>query len=42
LIDKFEGNCNDDWLEILKNYINEKFCGDAAIIDIRKTISNDF
>jgi len=42
LIDKFEGNCSDDWLELLKVYINEKFCGDAAIIDIRKTISSDF
>lgn len=42
LIDKFEGHSNDDWLELLKVYINEKFCGDAAIIDIRKTISSDF
>ena len=42
LIDKFEGNDKDDWLEIMQTYIINKFTGDNSIVDVRKTISTDF
>lgn len=42
MIDKFEGNENDDWLEIIKTYILDKFTGDGSVMDVRKTISSDF
>lgn len=42
IVEKFEGNENDDWLDVLKTYILEKFGGENFIVDIRKTISIDF
>lgn len=42
LIQKYEGATTDDWLPALQNYITEKFAGEGSIIDVRKTISNDF